>query len=105
MEGSKLLCPAAPCEFVQLCNRGTPIELEKGSLVLTHGVGSVRNYRMGACLRDRDAPSRALRRLRTLLVLYGVADNFATFATVPADALLSAMTPVEESEANRLVAA
>lgn len=88
--------------------------------MLTHGVGAVRNYAMGACLLDRDDPSRVLARTpepilqprpderdgyvpnvvyscgamvhgRDLLIPYGVADSFTAFATAKVDDLLAAM--------------
>ena len=45
-----------------------PIETETGWLVLRHGVGALRTYCIGACLRDRDDPTRVLGRLREPLV-------------------------------------
>jgi predicted GH43/DUF377 family glycosyl hydrolase len=118
--GRKLVTPRWPWEFVQMGNCGSPIEIEEGWLVLTHGVGMARNYCMGACLLDKKDPSRILARTampllhpsakerdgyvpnvvyscgglvhdRTLLVPYGVADNFATFASVPLEKLLAMM--------------
>jgi predicted GH43/DUF377 family glycosyl hydrolase len=118
--GRKLVTPRWPWEFVQMGNCGSPIEIDEGWLVLTHGVGMARNYCMGACLLDKRDPSRVLARTaapllhpsarerdgyvpnvvyscgglvhaRTLLVPYGVADNFATFASVPLEKLLTAM--------------
>jgi predicted GH43/DUF377 family glycosyl hydrolase len=119
-DGVKVVSPRFPWEFFQLGNCGSPIELEEGWLVLTHGVGTVRNYCNGACLLDRDDPSKLLARTvapllepggkeregyvpnvvyscggmvhdRTLLIAYGVADSFTTFATLPVDRLLQAM--------------
>lgn len=118
--GQRIVCPEYPWEFVQMGNCGSPIELDEGWLALTHGVGTVRNYCIGACLLDKDDPSRVLKRMplplvhpspkerdgyvpnvvyscgalvrdRTLLLPYGVADDFATFASVGVDDLLAAM--------------
>lgn len=116
-EGSMILTPAEPWEFVQLGNCGSPIELDEGWLVLTHAVGVVRSYTMGACLLDKRDPSRVLARLRapllrphavggsdgyvpnvvytcggmvherTLLLPFAVADSFTRFASVPVDRL------------------
>ena len=101
-------------------NCGSPIETDAGWLVLTHGVGPMRKYSIGAVLLDRDDPSRVLGRLsrpllvpneneregyvpnvvyscgglvhgRTLIVPYAMADHATTFATVPLDDLLAAM--------------
>jgi predicted GH43/DUF377 family glycosyl hydrolase len=59
-----LLRPREPWEFIQLGNCGSPMETEAGWLVLTHGVGAVREYCIGAALLDLDDPSRVLGRLR-----------------------------------------
>ena len=55
--------PTYGWELVQLGNCGSPIETEAGWLVLTHGVGPMRKYAMGAFLLDRDDPSRLIGRL------------------------------------------
>ena len=55
--------PTYSWEFVQLGNCGSPIETEAGWLVLTHGVGPMRKYAMGAFLLDLDDPSRVIGRL------------------------------------------
>jgi predicted GH43/DUF377 family glycosyl hydrolase len=118
--GEKIITPKWPWEFIQIGNCGSPIELDEGWLVLTHGVGAIRSYCMGACLLDKQDPSKLLARMetplleptgdwqdgyvpnvvyscgallrgRTLLLPYGVADTFATFATVQIDALIAAM--------------
>jgi predicted GH43/DUF377 family glycosyl hydrolase len=113
--------PTFPWEFVQLGNCGSPIETEAGWLVLTHGVGPMRKYAMGAFLLDRDDPSRLIGRLETpllepnaneregyvpnvvyscgalvhgtdLIIPYAMSDYASTFATVPLDDVLNAMT-------------
>ena len=56
-----LMEPEAPWEFVQLGNCGSPLETEAGWLVLTHGVGAMRKYCIGAVLLDRDDPSAGYR--------------------------------------------
>lgn len=118
--GAKLIEPRYPWETVQMGNCGSPLEIEEGWLVFTHGVGPVRNYAVGACLLDRDDPSRVLARTpepilqpspderdgfvpnvvyscgsmvhgRELLIPYGVADSFTAFATARVDDLLAAM--------------
>jgi predicted GH43/DUF377 family glycosyl hydrolase len=118
--GDILVTPHAPWEYVQMGNCGSPIEIDEGWLVLTHGVGMVRNYCIGACLLDKKDPSKLLARTRlpllepspkardgyvpnvvyscgamvhdrTLLLPYGVADNYATFASAPLDKILAAM--------------
>jgi predicted GH43/DUF377 family glycosyl hydrolase len=118
--GTKIISPCWPWEFVQIGNGGSPIEIDEGWLVLIHGVGAVRNYCIGACLLDRDDPSKLLARTRhplirptpeerygyvpniaytcgaivhdrTLILPYAVADSVTTFATVPLDLLLAGM--------------
>ncbi|MGU3390233.1 glycoside hydrolase family 130 protein [Sphingomonas sp. M1A8_2b] len=118
--GTKIIEPKWPWEFIQMGNCGSPIEIDEGWLVLTHGVGSVRNYCVGAALLDKHDPTKLLARLtdplivpspaerdgyvpnvvyscggivhdRTLLLPYGVADNFASFATVDVGRLVAAM--------------
>lgn len=118
--GVKTVTPRWPWEFVQIGNCGSPIEIDEGWLLITHGVGPLRKYSIGACLLDRNDPSKLLARVtrpllrpeaaehegyvpnvmyscgsmvhnRTLLLPYAVADSFTTFATIPVDQLLSAM--------------
>lgn len=60
--------PHEPWEAVQLGNCGPPIETERGWLVLTHGVGPMREYRIGALLLDLDDPTIVLGRLRAPLL-------------------------------------
>lgn len=113
--------PTYPWEFVQLGNCGSPIETEAGWLVLTHGVGPMRRYALGAFLLDRADPSRLIGRLaapllepdaneregyvpnvvyscgglvhgRELVIPYAMSDYASTFATVPLDDVLNAMT-------------
>lgn len=55
--------PIYPWEFVQIGNCGSPIETEAGWLVLTHGVGPIREYRIGACLLDLTNPAKIIGRL------------------------------------------
>lgn len=61
-EGQSLLTPAFPWEFVQIGNCGSPIECDEGWILLTHGVGAMRKYSLGAALLDRNDPSRVLGR-------------------------------------------
>ncbi|WP_254602560.1 glycoside hydrolase family 130 protein [Sphingomonas bacterium] len=118
--GAVLIAPRYPWEFVQMGNCGSPIELDEGWLVLTHGVGTVRNYCMGAALLDKADPTKLLARTpkpilepspderdgyvpnvvyscgallhgRELMLPYGVSDQFTSFATCSVDELLAAM--------------
>jgi predicted GH43/DUF377 family glycosyl hydrolase len=113
--------PTYSWEFVQLGNCGSPIETEAGWLVLTHGVGPMRKYALGAFLLDLHNPARMIGRLETpllepnaneregyvpnvvyscgalvhgreLIIPYAMADYASTFATVPLDDVLNAMT-------------
>ena len=61
-ESETLLEPKYPWEFVQLGNCGSPIETEKGWLVLTHGVGAMRKYAIGVALLDLDDPTKVIGR-------------------------------------------
>ncbi|OGU39800.1 MAG: glycosidase [Ignavibacteria bacterium RIFOXYB2_FULL_35_12] len=63
-----ILKPTYPWEFVQLGNCGSPIETEAGWLVLSHGVGAMREYSIGAFLLDRDDPSIVIGRLEEPLL-------------------------------------
>jgi len=119
-EGHAVLAPRWPWEFVQLGNCGPPIEIDEGWLVLTHGVGAIRNYCIGACLLDRDDPTNVLGRTRhplivptclgrdgyvpnvtyscgslvhrrSLILPYALADSFTSLATVDLDWLLGTM--------------
>ena len=119
-EGAMLLAPEYPWELVQIGNCGAPIELDEGWLLLTHGVGAMRKYSIGAVLLDKDDPSKVLGRTREpilaaadqdregyvpnvvyscggirhgdcIFLPYGVADSSIAFAFVPISALLAAM--------------
>src|SRR5437773_880047 len=60
--------PQQPWEFVKLGNCGSPIETEAGWLVLTHGVGPMRKYCIGATLLDLHDPARVIGRLKEPLL-------------------------------------
>ncbi len=120
--GIPVMAPRYPWEFVQIGNCGSPIEIDEGWLVFTHGVGMVRGYSIGACLLDRDDPSKVLMRTRAPLIFpsaeqhggyvpnvtyscgalvhrrrvllpYGIADQFTGFAVADLDDVLSVMVP------------
>ena len=115
--GQPIVRPEFPWEFVQIGNCGSPIELDEGWLLLTHGVGPVRKYSIGAVLLDKSDPSRVLARSREPLVRpepseregyvpnvvytcgamrhrdliilpYAVSDTFSNFATIRLSALM-----------------
>ena len=116
----RVLEPKFPWEFIQLGNCGSPIETEAGWLVLSHGVGPMRKYCIGAFLLDREDPTRVIGRSREplitpneneregyvpnvvyscgsllqdhrLVIPYAMSDYATTFATLPLDELLAAM--------------
>ncbi|WP_321494829.1 glycoside hydrolase family 130 protein [uncultured Desulfobacter sp.] len=60
--------PEYPWEFVQIGNCGSPIETEKGWIVLTHGVGPMRQYCIGAMLLDLENPRKVIARLEQPLL-------------------------------------
>jgi predicted GH43/DUF377 family glycosyl hydrolase len=59
-EVTELYRPQNPWELLQIGNCGSPIETEAGWLVLTHGVGPLRSYALGALLLDLEDPRRIL---------------------------------------------
>lgn len=61
--------PTQPWELIQLGNCGPPIETPSGWLVLTHGVGPMRTYGIGALLLDLNDPTRLIGTLRHPLLL------------------------------------
>ncbi len=119
-EGKLLLKPEFPWELVQMGNCGPPIELDAGWLLLTHGVGAMRKYSIGAVLLDKDDPSKVIGRTRepilaaadqdregyvpnvvyscgaichgdTVFLPYGVADSSIAFAFIKVTSLLAQM--------------
>jgi len=121
-EHKLLLKPKFSWELIQIGNCGSPIETEAGWLVLSHGVGPLRKYCIGAFLLDRNDPRKVIGRLSepllqpnenerkgyvpnvvytcgallhkgVLIIPYGLADHATGFATVPVDDVLAAMHP------------
>jgi predicted GH43/DUF377 family glycosyl hydrolase len=70
-----LIKPRYPWEFMQIGNCGSPIETRAGWLVLSHGVGPLRQYTMGAYLLDLDDPHRLIGRLREPLLTPDAAER------------------------------
>jgi len=60
--------PMMPWEFIQIGNCGSPLETNEGWLVLTHGVGAMRQYSIGAVLLDLENPSKIIARLEEPLI-------------------------------------
>lgn len=115
-----LIGPREPWETVQIGNCGSPIETERGWLLLTHGVGPMRRYCIGALLLDLNDPSKVIGRLkepllqpsekeregyvpnvlytcgaivhkRTLVIPYAMSDQGSSFATIAVEDLLQEM--------------
>ncbi|MGE6219923.1 glycoside hydrolase family 130 protein [Nubsella zeaxanthinifaciens] len=116
-EPIKLQQPLYPWEFIQIGNCGSPIETEAGWLIITHGVGPMRRYCLGASLLDLNDPSIEIGRLHEpllvpnpderegyvpnvlyscgsiihngeLIIPYGLSDYCSSFATVNLNRLL-----------------
>jgi predicted GH43/DUF377 family glycosyl hydrolase len=69
-ESLPLMKPLHPWEFVQIGNCGSPLETERGWLLLTHGVGPFRQYSIGAALLDREDPQKVIGRLKEPLIIW-----------------------------------
>ena len=68
-EAKLLQEPKFPWEFVQIGNCGSPIETADGWLVITHGVGAMREYVLGAALFDLNDPELEIGRLSSPLLI------------------------------------
>ena len=122
-EAVKIGKPFQPEEFVQMGTAGSPIETDRGWLLITHGVGPVRTYTLGAVLLDLDDPTQVVAYLKMpllapteeeregyvpnvvyscgsivhngeLIIPYGMSDYCSSFATVSLGDLLDEMTTV-----------
>jgi len=60
--------PEYPWEFIQVGNCGSPLETEKGWLVITHAVGPMREYVLSALLLDLDNPTKVIGKLKQPLI-------------------------------------
>jgi beta-1,2-mannobiose phosphorylase / 1,2-beta-oligomannan phosphorylase len=67
-EAKLLQQPKFPWEFIQIGNCGSPIETPEGWLVITHGVGPMREYTLGAALFDLENPEKEIGRLTSPLL-------------------------------------
>ena len=112
--------PKYPWQFIQIGNCGSPIETEKGWILLTHGVGPMRRYSLGVTLLDLDNPTKVLAQTseplmrpndeeregyvpnvlyscgaiihnNELIIPYAMADYASTFASVSLDELFRKM--------------
>jgi predicted GH43/DUF377 family glycosyl hydrolase len=68
-EAEKIQVPTRPWELMQLGNCGSPMETEAGWLVITHGVGPMRRYSLGAILLDAADPRRVIGHLHDPLLV------------------------------------
>jgi predicted GH43/DUF377 family glycosyl hydrolase len=122
-ESQIIQVPELPWELIQIGNCGSPIETDKGWIVLTHGVGPMRQYCIGAILLDLEDPSRIVARLEQpllsphekeregyvpnvvyscgsimhsneLVIPYAMSDINSGIATVPVSDLLDGMRKV-----------
>jgi predicted GH43/DUF377 family glycosyl hydrolase len=121
----RVLEPKFPWELIQLGNCGSPIETEAGWLVISHGVGAMRKYCIGAFLLDLDDPTKVIGRSREplitpneneregyvpnvvyscgslvqgrqLVIPYAMSDYATTFATLPLDEVLATMERISQ---------
>ncbi len=119
-EGTLLMEPRYPWEFIQIGNCGSPIPTDEGWLLLTHGVGAMRKYALGCALLDKADPGKVIARTveplltaenadrsgyvpnvvytcgalkvgEKLLLPYGISDSTVGFATCDIAALLALM--------------
>ncbi len=122
LKAKKILEPVYPWELVQIGNAGSPIETEHGWLVITHGVGPMRTYCLGASLLDLENPTKIIGRLKEpllvaneeeregyvpnvvyscgsilhngeLIIPYGMSDYASSFASVSLDELVHQFLP------------
>lgn len=120
-EAIQIQAPKYSWEFVQLGNCGSPIETEAGWLIITHGVGPMREYALGAILLDLENPTKEVGRLKfpllcpeereregyvpnvvyscgsiihngSLIIPYAMSDYASTYASVNLGELLEALT-------------
>ena len=119
-DAQKMQGPKYPWEFVQIGNCGSPIETENGWLLITHGVGPMRKYCLGATLLDLDDPTKVIGQLNEpllapndeeregyvpnvvyscgsmihnneLIIPYAMSDYASTFASISLDELFSSL--------------
>lgn len=118
--------PSRPWELMQIGNAGSPIETDSGWLVVTHGVGPMRQYALGAILLDIDDPGEVIGHLRDpilvpdeterhgyvpnvvyscgslvhagrLVIAYGASDTSTKFASLEVDSLLDRLTRLDRA--------
>ena len=114
--------PHYPWELVQIGNCGSPVETEKGWLLITHGVGAMREYSLGITLLDLEHPEKVIGQLadpiliandeeregyvpnvlyscgsmihrNKLIIPYGMSDSASSFASLNVDEILREILP------------
>ncbi|MBC8358333.1 MAG: glycoside hydrolase family 130 protein [Candidatus Aminicenantes bacterium] len=117
----KIQEPLQSWELIKIGNSGSPLETEKGWLLITHGVGPMRSYSLGALLLDKNDPTNVIGRLaepllipneeeregyvpnvvyscgsiihnNELIIAYGMSDYASGFAGIPLDELFEKLT-------------
>jgi len=125
-EGQMLMKPEFAWQFVQIGNCGSPVEIDEGWLLFTHGVGPMRRYAIGATLLDKQDPSiilsrtvdpllqpdpmeregyvpnvvyscGAMRHGDLIALPYAVSDTYSNFTTIKIRELLETMRPIGAS--------
>jgi len=116
----KIQIPSYPWELIKLGNAGSPLETERGWLLITHSVGPMRRYSLGAILLDLNDPTKVIAKLKEpllmpneserdgyvpnvvyscgsiilnneLIIPYAISDSASTFATISLDELFKEM--------------
>ncbi len=125
-EGQLLMKPEFAWQFVQIGNCGSPVEIDEGWLLFTHGVGPMRRYAIGVSLLDKEDPSiilartvepllqpepteregyvpnvvyscGAMRHGDIIALPYAVSDTYSNFTTMKISMLLDTMQPTGQS--------
>lgn len=125
-EGHLLMKPEFAWQFVQIGNCGSPVEIDEGWLLFTHGVGPMRRYSIGVSLLDKNDPSiilartvepllqpepteregyvpnvvyscGAMRHGDLIALPYAVSDTYSNFTTMNISMLLATMKPVRQA--------
>ncbi len=125
-EGQMLMKPEFAWQFVQIGNCGSPVEIDEGWLLFTHGVGPMRRYAIGVTLLDKQDPSiilsrtidpllqpepteregyvpnvvyscGAMRHGDLIALPYAVSDTYSNFTTIKIRELLETMRPIGAS--------
>ncbi|MCK4835502.1 MAG: glycoside hydrolase family 130 protein [Candidatus Aminicenantes bacterium] len=120
-KAKKIQEPLQSWELIKIGNSGSPLETEKGWILITHGVGPMRSYNLGAVLLDKIDPTKVIGRLKEpllipneeeregyvpnvvyscgsiihnneLIIAYGMSDYASGFAGIPLDELFEKLS-------------